>query len=61
MDRSMRQKEALKKAETDGMTSSDATNTIGSYFSLQKTLAAAELYPDLDLPRIEELEERIRE
>ena len=57
MDRSMRQKEALKKAETNTMTSSDATNTIGSYFSLQKTLAAAELYPDLDLPRIEELEE----
>ena len=57
MDRSMRQREALQKANTGTMTSTDATNTIGDYFELQDTLAAAELYPDLDLPTIDELSE----
>ena len=56
MDRTMRQREALQKSQTDGMTSSDATNTIGNYFNLQSTMAKAELYPDLDLPTIEELD-----
>lgn len=56
MDRSMRQREALKKADSKGnMTTSDIADTIGNYFNLQDSLAAAELYPDLDLPTIEEL------
>ena len=57
MDRSMRQREALKKADAEGnMTSADAANSIGNYFNLQDSLAAAELYPDLDLPTIDELD-----
>lgn len=58
MDRTMRQREALQKSNTeDSMTSADAADTIGNYFNLQQTLAAAELYPDLDLPTISELGE----
>ena len=57
MDRTMRQREALKKVDAEGnMTTADAANTIGSYFNLQDTLAKAELYPDLDLPTIAELD-----
>ena len=55
MDRTMRQRESLKKADVDSITSSSAAYTIGNYFNLQTSLAHAELYPDLDLPTIEEL------
>lgn len=58
MDRSMRQREALRKADLEGNeTSSSSANAIGNYFNLQESLAAAELYPDLDLPTIAELKE----
>ena len=58
VDRSMRQREALSKVDNSGqMTSSSAAYDIQSYFNLQESLAAAELYPDLDLPRIDELKE----
>ena len=58
VDRSMRQREALSKADTEGqITSSSAIYNIYSYWNLQESLAAAELYPDLDLPKIEELKE----
>ena len=55
-DRAMRQREALEKASLDGMmTSSNGSDTIGNYFNLEESLAKAELYPDLDLPTIQEL------
>ena len=58
-DRSMRQREALAKVNNENqMTSSNAAFDIYSYFNLQESLAAAELYPDLDLPLIEELKEK---
>lgn len=57
MDRTMRQREALQKVNTNVQTSSLAAENIGNYFSLQDTLAAAEVYPDLDLPTIQELKD----
>ena len=56
MDRTMRQRESLKKVDAGSTTSSSAAGTIGDYFNLQTTLAHAEVYPDLDLPTIEELD-----
>ena len=55
MDRSMRQREALQKVDHNGITSANAALNIYSYFNLQESLAQAELYPDLDLPTIQEL------
>lgn len=57
MDRTMRQREALEKVNTNAQTSALAAENIGNYFSLKNTLSAAEVYPDLDLPTIEELKQ----
>ena len=57
MDRTMRQREALQKVNSNAQTSALAAENIGNYFSLQDTLAAAEVYPDLDLPTIQELKD----
>ena len=60
VDRTVRNKEALKKL--DSINNGGATNpsSIGSlvektYFDLNNTLSQAEIYPDLELPTIEEL------
>lgn len=55
VDRTMRQQEALRKINTDGFTTNIAKSQIKGYFSLNKALAQAELYPDLDLPTLQEL------
>ena len=57
MDRTMRQREALEKVNTNVQTSAIAAENIGNYFSLKNTLSAAEVYPDLDLPTIQELKD----
>lgn len=58
VDRTMRQQEALRKINTDGFTTNISDAQIKSYFSLNKSLAQAELYPDLDLPTLKELEKK---
>lgn len=56
MDRTMRQREALNKVTPqDAMTSASAIYGINDYFNLETVVARAELYPDLDLPTIDEL------
>lgn len=56
VDRSARQREALTKTSSgSSQTSTSAGQTIANYFELQQTLASAELYPDLDLPKVSEL------
>lgn len=61
VDRTMRNKEALKKL--DAINNAGAKNPSGisslvyrTYFELNDVLAQAEVYPDLELPTIEELE-----
>ena len=56
VDRTLRQREAMRKINTDGFTSNIAATNIKDYFSLEKALAQSELYPDLDLPTLSELE-----
>lgn len=61
VDRTMRNKEALKRI--DEMNNSGSKNPEGSssfvyktYFDLNNTLSKAEVYPDLELPTIDELD-----
>lgn len=61
VDRTMRNREALTKL--DAINNAGATNQSGTmtkvyktYFELNKTLSKTEVYPDLELPSIEELE-----
>lgn len=61
VDRTMRNKEALRRI--DNMNNAGSTNQEGvsgqvykTYFDLKTTLSKAEIYPDLELPTIEELE-----
>jgi len=61
VDRTTRNKEALKKLEVDYNSGSKTNTTVGtvetkSYFDLKEVLAKAEVYPDLELPTISELE-----
>ena len=56
VDRTLRQREAMRKINTDGFTSDIAATNIKDYFSLEQSLAQSELYPDLDLPSLVELE-----
>lgn len=56
VDRTLRQREALRKINTNGFTSDIASTNIKDYFSLEEALAQSELYPDLDLPSLAELE-----
>ena len=55
VDRTMRQQEALRKINTDGFSSNISKAQIKDYFALETSLAQAELYPDLDLPTLDEL------
>lgn len=55
VDRSLRQREALKKLDTKSYTTTISEASIINMFSIQKELKKAELYPDLDLPRVDEL------
>ena len=60
VDRTYRSREALKRIEIDNsgkLFSQDIIEKqIKSYFDIQKTLAKTELYPDLELPTIKEME-----
>ena len=56
VDRTMRQRETLKQLESDQKTSKKVTASLYSYWDIENVLATAELYPDLDLPTIKELE-----
>ena len=61
VDRTYRSREALRRIEIDnaGKQFSEEIHTkqVRSYFDIQKVLAKAELYPDLELPTIKELED----
>lgn len=61
VDRTMRNKEALEKLDAQNNAGAMTPSTVGSmvyktYFDLNKTLAKAEVYPDLELPTLDELE-----
>ena len=56
VDRTMRQREQMKKLDSNEESTTKATATISSYWDLDNALATAELYPDLDLPSLRELE-----
>ena len=61
VDRTQRQREALRKLDTSnnsgyiGTMNNKSDLSIKTYFALDEALAKAELYPDLDIPTIEEL------
>lgn len=60
MDRSLRNKEALKKLDGINNAGSQSINAkqtyaIRNYFDIENKIAAAEIYPDLELPTINEL------
>ncbi len=55
VDRSLRQREAMKKIESNQVTTTISESDIVNMFDLQEQLAKAEVYPDLDLPTINEL------
>ena len=56
VDRTMRQRETMKQLESDKKTSDKAHTTMNSYWDFERTLSLAELYPDLDLPSLKEME-----
>ena len=58
VDRTLRNREALKKLEgiDNSSTQEDLLINTKNFFDLKNTLGKAELYPDLELPTIEELE-----
>lgn len=61
VDRTIRNKEALQRLDSinnAGSTNPDSVNSWieKTYFDLNNTLCQAEIYPDLELPTIEELE-----
>ena len=58
VDRTMRMRETMRQLESDKNTSTKATAAMHSYWDLNNVLATAELYPDLDLPSLKELEQR---
>lgn len=59
VDRSLRNREALKRIEGENAGSAtDSTenaNEKRNYFSLQKTMSEVEIYPDLELPTLDEM------
>lgn len=55
VDRSLRQRESLRKLNSKEITDTAAQASITNMFDLQDELAKAELYPDLDLPTIDDL------
>ena len=58
VDRTMRMRETMKQLESDEVTTTKATAAMHSYWDLNNVLATAEVYPDLDLPSLKELEKR---
>lgn len=64
VDRTQRQREAMRKLDSPdnsgfiGTQNSTSDLSIRGYFALDEALAKAELYPDLDIPTIEELARR---
>ena len=56
VDRTIRQRETMKQLESDQKTSDKAHTTMNSYWDFERTLSLAELYPDLDLPSLKEME-----
>lgn len=57
VDRTLRNREAMKKLDTDNHENNmDSTVKTRNFFELKNTLAKVELYPDLELPTISELE-----
>lgn len=57
VDRSLRQREALKKLDVKNYTAPISESSIIDMFAIQEELAKAELYPDLDLPTVDDLSE----
>lgn len=62
VDRTIRNKEALQRLDSINNAGSTNPNSVASwiektYFDLNNTLAQAEVYPDLELPTIEELDQ----
>ena len=55
-DRTVREREALKKVG-QGQTTDNDEYQIREYFDMDKILAKVDLYPDLDIPSLEELSE----
>ena len=55
VDRTMRQRETMKQLESDKVSSTKATAAMRTYWDLDNVLSKAELYPDLSLPTIKEL------
>lgn len=59
VDRTLRNKEALKKLDTKNEHDRfDKNVRMKNYFDFNDTLAKVELYPDLELPTLEELEKK---
>lgn len=58
VDRSIRQREALKKVDAKNYTTTIRESSIINLFAIQDELAKAELYPDLDLPTVYDLEDK---
>ena len=56
VDRTTRRRETLRQLESDEKTTTKASASINSYWDFENVLSMAELYPDLDLPSIKELE-----
>ena len=58
VDRTLRNREALKKLDVDNANYNNDSEMMGKgFFDLKDTLAKVELYPDLELPTISELEQ----
>ena len=55
VDRAMRQREMMQQLQSNQQTTNKSGAGIASYFDIEKTLANAETYPDLDLPLLKEL------
>lgn len=55
VDRAMRQREMMQKLQSNQQTTDKSDAGISSYFDIEKSLASAETYPDLDLPLLKEL------
>lgn len=58
VDRTLRNREAMKKIDKihNAETSMDSAVKVKNFFDIKNTLAKIELYPDLELPTISELE-----
>lgn len=60
MDRTLRQREAMAMIDAqnnseDAYSNEQGIKDVGSYFDIQKSIAQTELYPDLELPTLNEM------